>query len=478
MRAEHEHDQQQPRAPEAQRAVLQAVVALHAAQPAGAEAAAQARRLLVDTVGCALAGRHAQEVQRLEAALAACEPGEFSLPAGPSMSVQAAAQVLAMAATWDEACEGHALAHGRPGVPLVAALLPLALKRGARLGEFVDAFVLGYEVGARCGAWLRIRPGMHVDANWPALGVAAGVARLLGLAPEGIVQAIDIAACQLATSLYLPVAQGRTARNTYLGHSASLGLQAAFASAAGIDAPEGALAHYAANHTATHAANHAAKAVQPQPLPGASVLLLRDAYLKPFAAVRHVHYGATAARNLRGQLVDGTQGVSRIVLEVYEEAIVYCGNRAPRTPIQAQFSLSFGVAAMLRFGDVDPSVYAAPRFDDAELRRLEALVELQTDAGLTTRGQRGATLTVTHRAGTCEDTVGTIAGDAAHPLDRAALAAKFTHYAAHAVDGVDGVDVVGGLNGVNAISAMHFCDGVLDAPAGTALGALWQQLVA
>jgi 2-methylcitrate dehydratase PrpD len=139
------------------------------------------------------------------------------------MGVQPAAQVLAMAATWDEACEGHALAHGRPGVPLVAALLPLALKRGASLGEFVDAFVLGYEVGARCGAWLRIRPGMHVDANWPALGVAAGVARLLGLAPAGIVQAIDIAACQLATSLYLPVREGRTARNTYLGHSASLG---------------------------------------------------------------------------------------------------------------------------------------------------------------------------------------------------------------------------------------------------------------
>ncbi len=451
MRAEQQDEREH--APHAQRAVLQAVVALHAAQPAGAEAAAQARRLLVDTVGCALAGRQAYEVQGLEAALAACEPGDFSLPAGPSMSVQSAAQVLAMAATWDEACEGHALAHGRPGVPLVAALLPLALRRGASLGEFVDAFVLGYEVGARCGAWLRIRPGMHVDANWPALGVAAGVARLLGLAPDGIVQAIDIAACQLATSLYLPVAQGRTARNTYLGHSASLGLQAAFASAAGIDAPEGALAHYAANHAASSA----------QPLPGASVLLLRDAYLKPFAAVRHVHYGATAARKLREPFAQSTAGISRIVLKVYEEALVYCGNRAPRTPIQAQFSLSFGVAAMLRFGDVDPSVYAAPRFDDAELRRLEALVELEADAGLTARRQRGATLTVTHDAGTCEDAVGTIAGDAAHPLDRTALAAKFTHYAAHSVPGPQ---------------AERFCDAVLDAPAAAALGALWRQLTA
>jgi 2-methylcitrate dehydratase PrpD len=438
---------------DAQRVVLQATVALHAAQPASADAALQARRLLIDTVGCALAGRHADEVRRLEAALGACEPGDFSFPGGAAMGVQAAAQVLAMAATWDEACEGHALAHGRPGVPLVAALLPLALRRGATLGEFVDAFVLGYEVGARCGAWLRIQPGMHVDANWPALGVAAGVARLLGLAPAGIVQAIDIAACQLATSLYLPVREGRTARNTYLGHSASLGLQAAFASAAGIDAPEGALAHYAQTHSAATA----------QPLPDAATLLLQDAYLKPFAAVRHVHYGATAAREIREQLRGDTAGIEAIVLKVYDEAIVYCGNRAPRTPIQAQFSLSFGIAAMLRFGDVDPSVYAAPRFDDAELRRLEALVVLETDADLTARRQRGATLTVTRAAGTIEKAVGTIAGDAASPLDRAALAAKFTHYAAHSVAGP---------------KAARFCDAVLDAPAGTGLRTLWQALAA
>jgi 2-methylcitrate dehydratase PrpD len=438
---------------DAQRVVLQATVALHAAQPASADAALQARRLLIDTVGCALAGRHADEVRRLEAALGACEPGDFSFPGGAAMGVQAAAQVLAMAATWDEACEGHALAHGRPGVPLVAALLPLALRRGATLGEFVDAFVLGYEVGARCGAWLRIQPGMHVDANWPALGVAAGVARLLGLAPAGIVQAIDIAACQLATSLYLPVREGRTARNTYLGHSASLGLQAAFASAAGIDAPEGALAHYAQTHSAATA----------QPLPDAATLLLQDAYLKPFAAVRHVHYGATAAREIREQLRGDTAGIEAIVLKVYDEAIVYCGNRAPRTPIQAQFSLSFGIAAMLRFGDVDPSVYAAPRFDDAELRRLEALVVLETDADLTARRQRGATLTVTRAGGTIEKAVGTIAGDAASPLDRAALATKFTHYAAHSVAGP---------------KAARFCDAVLDAPAGTGLRTLWQALAA
>ncbi|RYY64228.1 MAG: MmgE/PrpD family protein, partial [Comamonadaceae bacterium] len=161
------------------------------------------------------------------------------------------------------------------------------------------------------------------------------------------------------------------------------------------------------------------------------------------------------------RVVDHAAGIQRIVLTVYDEAIVYCGNRAPRTPIQAQFSLSFGIAAALRFGDVDPSVYAAPHFDDAELRRLEALVVLETDTALTARKQRGATLTVVHAGGVIDDTVGSIAGDAAHPLDRAALVGKFTRYAARSVAGPQ---------------AGRFCDAVLDAPAATALGLLWPSL--
>jgi len=447
MRAE----QDDPRRWDANLAVLRDTVSRHAAQGATPEAALQARRLLVDTIGCAIAGRHAAEVRQLESLLAETDAGGLRFPGGPALGVQGAAQVLAMAATWDEACEGHALAHGRPGVPLVAALWPLAWQRGASLGALVDAFVLGYEIGARCGAWLRIRPGMHVDANWPALGVAAGVARLIGLSPDAIMQAIDIAACQLATSLYLPVAQGCTARNTYLGHSASLGLQAAFASAAGIDAPADALAHYANAHA--QAAN--------QPLPDATAALVLDAYLKPLAAVRHVHYGAVAARHLRERLEGGTREIRRIVLRVYEEAIVYCGNRVPRTPIQAQFSLSFGLAAMLRFGDIDPSVYTAPRFDDAEMRRLEALVVLEADASLTARKARGATLIVECASGTFEHTVDTIAGDAAHPLDRAALVAKFTHYVAPLVA---------------HDRAARFCGTALDV-ADIGLRELWQQLL-
>jgi 2-methylcitrate dehydratase PrpD len=316
----------------------------------------RARLLILDTLGCAYAGLRHPKVR----ALAGDDPHA----------------VLATAACWDEACEGLARAHGRPGVAVIAACLPLALRRDATLTELVDAVIVGYEVGGRMGEALRIRPGMHVDASWPALGAAAGAVRLCGGTARQARDAIEIAASQIPFSLYLPVEQGADGRNTYLGHAAWLGAFAARAALAGVDGPRGAVERF----------SDLALGRALPPLATAGYLIL-EGYLKRFAAVRHVHYGAEAALRLRPRLAPR---VSRIRLSIYQEAITYCGNRAPRTPIQAQFSLSFGIAAALRFGRLDADLYHEEAFADPELRRLEALVEVEAED----TDHRHATLTV------------------------------------------------------------------------------------
>ena len=423
---------------------LHGAASLRATRPASEAAANAARLILLDTIGCMLAGREAPEVMAYEENFSALESGPFTFPGGRRLSLNAAAQTGAMAATWDEACEGHAYAHGRPGVPAVAALLPLAVASERGLDATVDALALAYEVGARAGGWLRIKPGMHVDGVWPALGVAAGVARLIGLDAHGIARAIDIAACQLPASIYLPVTQGKTARNTYLAHSASLGMQAAFSAQAAISAPDDALAYYAAHFAAA----------APGALPAPRDDLILDAYIKPHAAVRHVHYGAEMARSAREELGNGTSagmgtgmgagtggtaastvpaiistaGITRITLATYREATIYCGNRAPQTPIQAQFSLSFGIAAMLRFGVLDSSVYRREKFEDPELRRLEALVEISIDRVLEDQGKRGGSLMLSNGYKDIERDVRAIPGDATMPLSAEEVAAKFMRY--------------------------------------------------
>jgi 2-methylcitrate dehydratase PrpD len=186
--------------------------------------------LVLDTLGCAIAGARAPTVRAwLDGQHLRADPFATANPAqvGPSPG---AAMAFAMAACWDEACEGHARAHGRPGVAALAAIWPWAHQ--LNWGQLLHALVLGYEVGARMGALLRIAPGMHVDANWPSLGSAAAAASALQLSAPQTLTAIHIAACQLPTSLYRPIQTGDTARNTYLGHAAILGQMAAQAAAA------------------------------------------------------------------------------------------------------------------------------------------------------------------------------------------------------------------------------------------------------
>ena len=128
---------------------LRSAIAARQSRPTSAKVSQHARLVFMDTIGCTLAGRRAPELASLEARLGALEPGGFPLPGGRSLGVRAASQLLAIGPTWHEACEGHAYAHGRPGVAIIAALLPLALHRDATVGELVDALVCGYEVGAR-----------------------------------------------------------------------------------------------------------------------------------------------------------------------------------------------------------------------------------------------------------------------------------------------------------------------------------------
>ncbi|WP_144186766.1 MmgE/PrpD family protein [Elioraea rosea] len=376
-----------------------------------------ARLLLLDSLGCALAGlRHARP-HGFGEALAHAMPGRIALPGvAASLSRAGAAGVLAASMCWDEANDGLAIAHGRPGLA-VAPLVLAALAEGVTLGEARAAYALGYEVAARAGLAWRIRPGMHVDGSWHALGAAAAAARLAGGGAASAARAVRLAACQIPASLYAPIAAGMDGRNTYPAHAVLLGTLAAAASAAGMDAPkEG----FAAGRKAVLGRDDAPATAEP------GRWLLAEAYIKPYAGVRHAHYAAAAAIALRGRIP--ADSVSAILLETYGEALTYAGNRAPASAIKAQFSLSWAAAAALAQGDLSPEAYTDAALADPALRRLEALVELRDWGG--GREGRGARLTIVSKDGRRETAaVEAVPGDAALPMTREAVVAKFARFA-------------------------------------------------
>ena len=376
-----------------------------------------AKWLVLDTMGCVMAGLKAKPVEAYIQNAMLAEAGNFRFETTQTQGLSAsnAAMVLAMAACWDEACEGHAGAHGRPGVAALAALIPFSSK--LTYGQFLKSFVVGYEIGARMGASLRINKGMHVDGNWPALGAAAAVAHALRLPPHQIAEAVELAACQMPMSLYLPIRSGKTARNTYLGHAAQLGQNAAMAVASGVTTPSDAVFEYAKVGLGKQALT----------LDASAQFHILQAYFKPYAAVRHVHYGALAAHSLQNSFE--LKNIDRMVLNIYEEATLYCGNRAPKTPLEAQFSLSFGIAAMLKWGRLDPWVYREPQFHNAQLISLEAQVAFEVNTAWTQQNIRAAHLSVYLKDGTKKTKeILAVPGDLQMPFTKDVLIEKFVTY--------------------------------------------------
>jgi 2-methylcitrate dehydratase PrpD len=388
-----------------------------------ADVEARAQRLWLDTASCAWAGLRADEMAAWARIQAASDAGTVGLPGHTArLSGSAAACTFAMAACWDEACEGLARAHGRPGVPIVAALWTFVDRMHPTWQRLWQATAVGYEVAARLGERLRIHPGMHVDGVWGAFGAAVAVVHLQGGTWDQAMAALEACAVQLPYSLYRPVREGANIRNLYLGHSAWLGLQAAQAVAAGFTTPHGAIDDFA-----SLALREPGSWTEP------GTWLFLDSYWKPFAAVRHVHYGVQAAQAVRRTLNTGTDTaadhpIDALTLRVYAEAAHYCPNRSPQTVLAAQFSLSFGVAAMLRFGDLSPAEFRAPCFHDPELRRLEQLLDVQVDAARYPAGERGAHLSARFGGQWHEVAQGAVVGDPSSPPNGEAIQAKYSRF--------------------------------------------------
>jgi 2-methylcitrate dehydratase PrpD len=420
--------------------------------PPAPEVAERARLLLLDTLGCAIAG--AGEVAPLVHATMAGRIGTLALPGfAAALDLPAAASLLATAACWDEACEGLARAHGRPGLHTAPVALALGLARGATLGDALAALVAGYEVAGRLGEVLRIRPGMHVDGTFGVYGAAVAAARLRGLGPEATLDAIRTAACTASASLYLPIRRGSVTRNLYVGQAAERGLAAAAAVAAGLLPPDDALEESA----------RVALGLDPAALrlaePGLSLIL--EGYLKPYAAVRHAHYPAAAAIAWHATPGADPARLVAVTVETYSEAIAYAGNRAPAAPITAQFSLSWATAHALRHGDLGPGATRGAALADAATRALEQRVVLLPDPVRDAAGRRGATLGLRRDDGQEQRiAVDRVPGDPDRPMTDTETVGKFLAYAGPAI---------------GAAEASRLAEAVVHAAAGTPLRAILPQ---
>ncbi|MGY1721482.1 MmgE/PrpD family protein [Blastococcus sp. SYSU DS0533] len=372
-----------------------------------ADARARLQLVLLDSLGVTALGARQPEQQAL---VAAWRPGPGPAPlvgGGLSTTVEAAAWLNASALVRLELDEGHKYAKGHPGAHGLPAVLALAADLRAGGPDTAAALMVAYEVAARFGRAVRLRPGMHPHGSWGVAGAAAGCARLLGLDAEQVAAAIDTGAGLPVAGHFDSALDGNPVRDAWMSASNVSGLAAARMAAAGVARTTGTAAGTLGELLGSFDAAALTEDLGER-------WDVRNGYFKRHASCSFTHPVADAVLLLRPELGDPA-AVEEVVVETHSLA-AGLDRTTWDSRLGALFSVPFVAAAALVHGHVGPEASSAAARTDPRVRDLAGRVRVLRADDLDARlpDERAARVTVRGAGRELSIEVPNPVGDAAH----------------------------------------------------------------
>jgi len=262
---------------------------------------------------------------------------------------------------------------GHPSVAILPGLLALAEARGTSGADVLTAFVAGYELQCRIGR--TIAPGhydvlgFHATATVGSFGAAAACAHMLRLDADKFALTLGIAGTQAAG---LKSMFGTMCKPLHAGKASYHGMLAAKLAARGFTSRADVL-ECAQGFARTHSPDfHPERALETPP----SGWHIRNNLFKYHAACYMTHAPIEAARKLREQYAVAPDQVERIRLRIDEASDRICNIPAPRTGLEAKFSLRLTTAMGLAGVDTGRmATYSESVAADPTLVRLRDKIE-------------------------------------------------------------------------------------------------------
>jgi 2-methylcitrate dehydratase PrpD len=343
---------------------------------------AWARQCVLDYVACTLAGAQDEladillaELQEQGGKPAATVFGRSGkLPAASAALINGAA---AHALDFDDV---NLAMPGHPSVAILPGLLALAEDRGASGADVLTAFVAGYELQCRIGRI--VSPGhydvlgFHATATIGSFGAAAACAHLLGLDTERFATAMGIAGTQAAG---LKSMFGTMCKPLHAGKASVHGLLAAKLAARGFTSRTDVL-ECSQGFAKTHSPDFNPERALETPV---NDWYLRSNLFKYHAACYMTHAPIEAARSLREQHNVSPDQVERVTVQLEESCDRICNIPAPRTGLEAKFSLRLTTAMGLAGVDTGRlSTFSETVAADPDLVKLRDRVQLEFLVGI------------------------------------------------------------------------------------------------
>lgn len=333
-----------------------------------------AQHCLMDWFACALAGSAEPLADILR--------DEFGHRAGPCTLIGTRQTTDAATAALLNGAAGHALDFDDTNfaigchatAPVLPAVLAAAEEIGADGRRLLTAFVVGVEVEGRIGNAIgpeHYAKGWHSTSTYGVFGAAAGVAHLLGLTLEHYGRALGLAASQASG---LKANFGTMTKPFHAGHAAERGLLSARLAARGFTANANA---FTANQGLVQAAgNGDANHAKLKDI--ADAWLIRGTLFKYHAACHLTHAAIEGALRLRAKVA--ADDLANVTLTVHPGLLDVCGIEAPKTGLEAKFSLAGATAmALLGLDTSDKRTFVDEVVASAPVQALLPKIQVQTD---------------------------------------------------------------------------------------------------
>jgi len=352
------------------------------------EIVGHAGRVVADTIGVIVAGARSPEILALADVMGAAGNATVLTPIRRRTASGSAAFINATAGTFIELDEGMRPT-GHPAMHVVPAALAVAESTGAAGVDLLRAVLAGYELTSRLFMAFRLTYPVHPHGHFGGIGAALAVALLEGTDP---LQATRIVGTTPVLSVWEPCFEGATARNTYTGWAAEMGVRSSSLVRAGFTGSAASLA----SSFGQIAGQLFDATVLNAPLDYERLGITRN-YFKRHSACALSHAAIDAVQS----------GPSPPAAEIHEVVVETVSNnqKLDRQPhdnaLSGRFSLQYAVATALVVGRTDVEAFRF-RPEVAEFARrvqiqvaddLEMLWPAAAPARVTIRGHGGQTVT-------------------------------------------------------------------------------------
>ena len=301
----------------------------------------EARRTLLNWVGCAIGGSpHATVVNAIAALSPFFGPAQATLIGRRERpDVLHAALINGISSHVLDFDDTHIETAIHLAAPVAPAVLTLLEHRPASGRELINALTVGIETELRIGTAVtpaHYQAGWHITGTAGVFGSAAAAGRLLGLEEQQMCWALGLAAAQ---PVGLQEMFGSMTKSFHPGRAAQNGLTAALLAGSGYTASERALeAPRGWLKVLSSACNLFAFASEDWGI-------LANSY-KPFACGLVVHPVIDGCLRLRGRGLD-PDSIERIELAVHPRVLDVTAIADPRTGLEGKFSVNHAAAVAI-----------------------------------------------------------------------------------------------------------------------------------